>query len=794
KEKKEIKEKIKEQEEQKVQREKALSSGTASPNNQYPIPNNQLYRTGDLARWLPDGNIECLGRIDHQVKIRGFRIELGEIENRLLTHPEIKEAVVLDRESKDGDKTLSAYYVAGNTRQPNSGPQSPANLKDFLSHYLPDYMIPSFFTGMEKIPITPSGKVDRKALAQLQIVNLQSQTYIAPRNEIEEKMAEIWTDILTIPREEIGIDSDFFQLGGHSLRATIMVSKIHKEFNVKLPLAEVFRKSSIRTLSDTIKEFTEENYSSLEPVEKKDYYTLSSAQKRMYFLQQMALNSIAYNMPLILPVTPGGVSPERLEDAFRRLIRRHESLRTSFELLGETPIQRVLDMVDFKLDYYDISSQSESETKSGIQLPATTRGAINGVDTVEKIVKGFMRPFDLSRAPLIRTGLIKQTDDNFLLLVDTHHIVSDGTSHILLREDFFSLYNNKELKPLRLQYKDFSGWQNKVIEKGGLKIQEDYWLETLHGEIPRLNLYTDKKRPEVFSFAGADYRFHLGQEETAGLKSLAANCGGTLYMNLLAVLNILFYKYSGQTDIAIGSGIAGRPHIDLQQIVGMFINTLAMRNNPQGDHSYRTFLSAVIDRSIQAFQNQDIQFEELVDKLDPPRDPSRNPLFDISMVVQNFRVPGESVSPEFIAPHEDIVENIVENPASPELDKTTSKFDITFFITETVDKIRIGIEYYTAIFNQATIQRLAAHFKNIVKTVINDPEIKLDEIVIISEKEKQQLLYDFNDTTREYPAEKTIHQLFEEQVERTPDSVSTVGSIQPSPVLHHTTYHLPPTT
>ncbi|MCP4157139.1 MAG: non-ribosomal peptide synthetase, partial [bacterium] len=325
----------------------------------------------------------------------------------------------------------------------------------------------------------------------------------------------------------------------------------------------------------------------------------------------------------------------------------------------------------------------------------------------------------------------------------------------------------------KLQYKDYSEWQNNAIETGALKTQEDYWLDLYRGEIPRLNLLTDKKRPEVFSFAGAKYHDQLDAEETAGLRTLATDSGGTLYMNILAALNTLFFKYTGQTDIIIGSGIAGRPHADLQQIVGMFVNTLAMRNTPQGDKSYRTFLETVIDGSIRAFQNQDVQFEELVDRLAPPRDPSRNPLFDISMVVQNFQV-GKTAYRKRITPKKEITENQSE-PAPAHI---TSKFDITFFIIETVDTIGIHIEYYTGIFKQTTIQRLTTHLKNIVKTVINNPEIKLDEIIIISEKEKQQVLYEFNDTSREYPGEKTIHQLFEEQVERTPDSVSAVGSRQ----------------
>ncbi|MCP4151950.1 MAG: amino acid adenylation domain-containing protein, partial [bacterium] len=729
-------------------------------------PEARFYRTGDLARWLPDGSIEFLGRIDHQVKIRGYRIELGEIENRLLTHPEIKEAVVLDREAKDGEKTLCAYYVAESTQLPAPG------IRTYLSQFLPDYMLPAFFLKLEKLPLTANGKIDRNALSQLQIHNIQSLTHIAPRNDIEKKLTGIWTGILDRQKENISIDDNFFDIGGHSLKATVMMSKIHKEFNVKLPLAEIFNKYSIRTLSDTIREFKQEKYSFLEPLEKKEYYTLSSAQKRMFFLQQMDLNSTAYNMPLILPlpVTPAGVGPvtpagimgtvtlERLQETLRKLIRRHESLRTTFELLGETPIQRVHDNVDFNIAYYDIAGSGEN------------------INTVESIVTDFIKPFDLTLPPLIRSGLIKQEDGNLLFLVDLHHIISDGTSRKILTDDFFSFLNHREPGPLKLQYKDFAGWQNDLIENQGIKTQQDYWLDLYRGEIPRLNLFTDKKRPEVFSFAGSNYHVVLEPEDTAGFKALAAACGGTLYMNILAALNALFYKYTGQTDIIIGSGIAGRHRNDLQEIVGMFINTLAMRNYPRGAKNYHSFFSEVINRSILAFENQDVQFEELVEKLDPPRDPSRNPLFDISMVVQNFRAAGESAPLEFASPPGGIAKKLFFS----QLIHRTSKFDITFFITETAHDIHLDIEYYTGIFKPTTIQRLAAHFKNILKAVINNPEVKLDDIVMLSEPEKHQLLYEFNDTSREYPAEKTIHQLFEQQVERTPDNICTVGKEEPA--------------
>ncbi|MCP4218505.1 MAG: amino acid adenylation domain-containing protein, partial [bacterium] len=751
-----------------------------------PVTDGVYYKSGDLARWLPDGNIEFLGRIDHQVKIRGFRIEMGEIENRISSHPGINEAVVLARGEASEGKFLCAYFVVGGDWQPGT------NLKRFLDEFLPDYMIPSYFVEMEKMPLTPNGKVDRKALANQQISHSQSEKqYTAPRNEAEEKLSGIWADILDLETQCIGIDDNFFDLGGHSLRATIMVSKIHKEFSVKIPLAEVFKHSSIRELAAMITGCKEDKYSALEPVEKQDHYGLSSAQKRIYFLQQMDANSTAYNMPIILPLTPDSAAGASLppaglpagqraalptprggalgtpmglrakvEAAFRQLIRRHESLRTAFELPGEEPIQRIHDTVDFEVEYYDLTG--------------------DGTTSLESIVRDFVKPFDLSRAPLLRSRFIKLPEEKNILLVDTHHIISDGTSHMILAEDFFSYYNGKELKPLKLQYKDFCGWQNRVIEEGELKTQEDYWLELFQGEIPELNLFTDYKRPAVFTFDGAKHRMNLEPEDTAAFRALAADCGGTLYMNLLAALNTLFYKYSGQNDIIIGSGVAGRPHADLQHIVGMFVNTLAMRNYPQEDKGYRSFLTEVVDNSIQAFQNQDVQFEELVDKLEVRRNPARNPLFDLSMVVQNFRQSENTVWNDGAGGPVG-TENIEGMPSTESFVKSTAKFDITFFIAESADDFQIEMEYYTGIFKPATIQRLETHFKNLVKAVIGNPDITLKDIDILSEKEKHQLLYEWNDTDREYSAHKTIHQLFEEQVERSPDGIAAIGPY-PSPL------------
>jgi fengycin family lipopeptide synthetase D len=684
-----------------------------------PPGRRRLYKTGDLARWLWDGNVEFLGRIDYQVKIRGFRIELGEIESRLSRHESIREAVVIDRENREGDRYLCAYINFGSV----SG-LTHAEMKEYLSRVVPDYMVPAYFVQLDEIPLTSSGKVDRKKLPEPETA--ASEGYTPPGNRVEEALVKIWSEVLGVDVLP-GIEANFFDLGGHSLKATILTSRIHKELDVKVPLAEVFKRQTIRELAGYIRETGQTKYAVVEPLEKKEYYALSSAQKRLYFLQQMAPGSTGYNMPLVLSMGKE-LEREKLESTLKKLIARHESLRTSFGTVNDIPVQEIHDRVEFEMEYYDLAGH-------------------------------FIRPFDLSCAPLMRSGLIRHPDGNHTWMVDMHHIVSDGTSHTILTEDFTALYNGEELEPLPLQYKDFSGWQNHLFASGAIKVQEDYWLE-----IPRLQLPGDYKRPEVFTFAGANFNFMPDREDGVRFGALAARNGGTLYMNILALLNTLFYKYTGQTDIIVGTGIAGRPHADLQRIIGMFVNTLAMRSYPKGEKTYEEFLKEVIAHSIAAFENQDVQFEELVDKLDLERDASRNPVFDMMMVVQNFGKAGKGVSP---SGEERAVE--YENP--------TAKFDMTFYVHEIGEDIFINIEYYTAVFKRDTIACLVRHFKNVIKEVVSNPAVKLEDIDMVSAEEKKQVLYEFNDTATDYPGDKTIHRLFEEQAAKTPDHIAVVGAV-----------------
>ncbi|MCK4260471.1 MAG: amino acid adenylation domain-containing protein [Halanaerobiales bacterium] len=711
---------------------------------QHNIPGEIMYRTGDLARWLHDGNIEFLGRIDHQVKIRGFRIELGEIENCLMNYENIKEVVVIDRKDENGNKYLCAYIVA--RREINGIELTSKKLREYLSKNLPDYMIPSYFVQLKKIPLNKNGKLDRKALSEPEGNIRTGVAYEAPRNEVEEKLASIWMEVLAV--EKVGINDDFFDLGGHSLKVTILVSKIHKEFDVGIPLDEVFKRPTIKEFAAYIQNSEQNLFSSIQLVPEREYYETSSAQKRMYMLQQFDLNSTSYNIPAVF-VIKGNLDLERLENAFKGLIERHETLRTSFETLNDKIIQRINKEVEFRVEY----------------IEKADRG-------IEEIVNEFVRAFDLTKTPLFRVGVTRLKLDEHILMFDMHHIISDGTSMGILVDEFANLYESKDLDVLRIQYKDYAEWQNELLKAESMKKQEEYWInrfsdDARYNAIPVLNMPTDYARPIKQNYEGDSIRFVLNKELTKELKRIAKKTNSTLYMVLLSVVNILLSKYSGQEDIIVGSPIAGRPHADLEKIIGMFVNTLAMRNNPEGIKSYEEFINEVKENVLKAYENQDYQFEELVDKLNLRRNINRNPLFDVMFVLQNMQLQNF-----------DNGEFRVENLELRRYDyhNKISKFDLTFYASEVAsidadNVIILNLEYSVRLFKRETVERMISYFQNILKEVVANSKIKLSEIKMLSDEKRDKILYEFNNTYSDYPRDKTIHQLFEEQVEKTPGNI-----------------------
>ncbi|KAF6583537.1 non-ribosomal peptide synthetase [Paenibacillus sp. EKM211P] len=690
----------------------------------------RCYRTGDLVRWNADGTLEYKGRIDAQVKIRGYRIELGEVEAQLLKLEAVREAVVIAREDEQGQKQLCAYVVTHADVQLSE-------LRSALNRELPSYMVPSYFVQLEQLPLTPNGKVDRRALPRPEGGISSGAEYVPPQNQLQAQLVIIWKEVLEI--ERIGIKDNFFEAGGHSLRATHVISLIHKQLHKNVQLKDLFQHPTIEQFAQVIEALEQTTYESIPVSENKPFYAVSSAQKRMYILNQLDGAGISYNIPGALTLI-GSLDHKALDNAFRQLIDRHETLRTSFETMNGEPVQRVHNEVSFRVELIHAPGADQRET--------------------DELVHGFVQPFNLEQAPLFRAGLIEISPEHHILLLDMHHIISDGTSINVLIQDFIHLYAGDTLPSLRIQYKDYAAWQREQQQSERYQEQEDYWLNTFAGELPVLDIPTDYPRPAVRSFEGDVLEFTLDQRQSEGLKSIAMQTESTLYMVLLAAYTALLSQYSGQEDIIVGSPIAGRPHADLGNLIGMFVNTLAIRNYPEGGKTFRDYVLEVKDNALKAFEHQDYPFEELVEKLGVDRDLSRNPLFDTMFALQNLEQTEQQLAELQLAPY----------PS----EQTTAKFDLSLFAQEDGEQIACGFQYGTRLYKRETIERLAVHLQQLINVVIEQPEIALAAIEMVSTQEKEQLVKQFSTTAADspYPRDQLMHVLFEEQVAQSPDRLA----------------------
>lgn len=685
----------------------------------------KMYRTGDLVRLNEAGDLEFLGRIDNQVKIRGFRIELGEIEACLQKHKAVSQAVVVDKIDSQGYKYLCAYVLLKDKIS------SARILREHLLKDLPSYMVPVFFVEIDEMPITPNGKVDRKALPEPDENNIINNEYAEPEDELQEALVAMWKDILEIP--VVSIDDSFFELGGHSLNASILASKIFSSFKVNIPLEEIFKSPTIRAISKFISNSSISTIEEIKPAEEREYYPLSSAQNRLFMLNTMDKNNISYNNPIIINMS-GNVDIDKLERAFKLLIKRQESLRTSFKLINDEPAQKIWKDIDFKLDRVDASEFN--------------------IDDI------LVEPFDLSKAPLFKAKFITLPDNKYVLFMDFHHIIFDGTSLGIVLKELTKLYNDESLEALNINYKDYAVWQQEYLNSDALKKQEDFWSNMFRDELPVLNLPTDFPRPGFKSFEGERISFEIDKKLTQKLKALSNANSSTLYMVLFSAYNILLSKYSNQEDIIVGSPSAGRQLTDLHDIVGMFVNTLAFRNYPKGDIRYTDFLKEIKENTLRAYANQDYPLEDLVSKLNLNRDPSRNPLFDTIFVLQNEEIGNLDIDglkcDSYI------------------LEYQGSKVDLLLEATERENGISFIFEYCSKLFKKETIERMAKHFTNILEEIIDEPELRLSQINMMSIAETEQILNEFNDTYSIYPRNKTIHELFEAQAAKKPNKPAVI--------------------
>ncbi|MEK4043597.1 amino acid adenylation domain-containing protein [Paenibacillus sp. FSL H8-0048] len=709
-------------------------------------PGQRIYKTGDRAKWLPDGNIAFLGRLDNQVKIRGYRVEPGEIETSLLLCSAVTEAAVVAGEDPEGSKYLCAYVVC-------AGPSAVPEIRDFLNEHLPGYMIPSVIVPLAKLPLTRNGKIDRKQLPAPASLEEPAVLFREPGSAAEKQLAEIWREVLN--REQVGADDHFFASGGHSLKAMLLISRINRSFQVELPLREIFQAPTVSRLAARIEFLMEHGRSDSKgdgtaipyAVPRAEGYPASASQKRMYVLHQMMQEGIGYNVPLVLRAE-GTVDACRLETALNLLIQKHEALRTSFHMVNGELVQRIAEDVRLRIEYREAADEAEA----GCQVQA------------------LIRPFILNQAPLMRAAVIEGKDSSVFLVLDIHHIVTDGVSSgILLRElsrfyeaaatidpqDASRLQELSRLPETRLDYKDYAAWQQERLGSEALREQEAYWLEQLRGDIPVLNVAADYPRPPVQSFAGDRLSCKADQQLYERLQRTAADNGATLYMILLAGYQVLLSKYSGQEDILVGTPIAGRQHADVQNMVGMFVNTLVMRGYPRGSLSFREYLEEVKAGALGAYEHQEVPFEDLVEKVQMTRDMSRNPLFDTMFALQNMEQ-----SPL-------VLNGVTFREA--EYEYPVSKFDLTLTAEEGEEGLRFEWEYAVKLFKQATVARMAEHYVHILEQVTENPDQRLSAVELATIQEQEEILKVFNDTSVPYPADKCIHELFAEQVKRTPD-------------------------
>ena len=694
------------------------------------IPNTIMYKTGDLGMFCSDGKILCLGRSDNQIKIRGLRIELGEIEEKLSEIPDVKACAVVKKVDDSTHEFLCAYYTSEDDEIPVS------QIRKHLQKYLPDYMVPQYFTKMDNLPYTPNGKIDAKKLPMPE-VKVEKKKIILPRNDIDKKLIDILKELLNV--SAISIDDNFFELGGDSLSAINLCTQIQNEFNCQVFVKDILEKPIVQNLSDAISNIINSvKKETITPVAKAEFYEVSSAQKRMYFASQMAGdNSILYNIPGGF-VLDGKVDIAKLEKCLKALINRHESLRTYFELHNDNVVQKIKNNIDFKLE---IIKDKE-------------------IDDLNSIFVDLIKPFDLSKAPLFRAKLITFKSGQSSLFVDMHHIISDGTSLSILVDELCKLYNDEQLPELNITYKDYAEFENGKINSGALKEAENYWLRQFENDLPILNLPTQHPRPNVQSFEGKRINTIINQETMNKIIDLANELEVTPYMIMFACYYILLSKYSSQEDIVVGTPIVARDIVDTYSLIGMFVNSLAIRENINSKLTFKELILNLRRHLLSSYKYQTYPFDELVAKLNIKRDTSRNPLFDTMFVYQNngFRpMHFNGVKSEYFIP-----------------DTHISKFDLSLEVIPTENGAKLSFEYATKLFDEDFIIAMKEHYLNIIDTVLNDNTITIGNLNMLSEAEKDIILNHFNNTKTNYPKNKTIAQIFEEQVKQTPDKTAIV--------------------
>ncbi|KEO82736.1 non-ribosomal peptide synthetase [Tumebacillus flagellatus] len=706
---------------------------------------DRVYRTGDLGRYLPDGNVEYIGRRDNQVKVRGIRVELAEIESAMVELPGVREAVVTARTEEEGDCTLIAYFTASDEQE-----VSVERLRANLQQKLPDAMIPSQFHLLAEMPLLPNGKVDRKGLQALAVEAKpeRGRVYVEPRTETEQSLASIWADVLRV--DKVGVHDSFFTLGGHSLLAMQVLSRVREETGVRVTLQDFFTKPTVEELAIHLDSVALAD--AIPPqhrivrVPEQARYELSHAQSRLWFLQQLDPANVSYHMPYSV-VLRGALDLGAFETAVQRMAARHEILRTVFVEEDGVPYQVIREHGTLPISYEDLTHLSAAE-----QVERTRNWTAEDART----------PFSLTEGPLMRMMLLRTGADEFLFYLNTHHIISDGWSTGLFVQEVAELYHallhgqEADLQPAALRYVDFAAWQNEQLAAGQLDNEEAYWLNTLAKPLPTLNLPLDFERPAVLTDTGAQFRYPLDAGLVEQAREFAAGEEASLFMVMLAAYHLLLHRLSGDEDIIVGTPTAGRTARELESLLGVFINMLSIRAHFDRDASFRSLLQQVKARCLEAFDHQTYPFDRLIEKVQPERDLSRSAVFSTMFVFENtpfaLQLPGLEVSPA-------------------EIHRLSSQFDLALKVLEHDGETSLYFEYNPDLFLPSTVAKMAEQYVMLLAFVLNDAEQGLYEADLLTAADRQ-VYADMNDTDAAYDLNHLLLDAFVEQAEAHPERIA----------------------
>ncbi|CAI1873256.1 non-ribosomal peptide synthetase [Serratia marcescens] len=703
-------------------------------------PGGRMYRTGDVARYLANGDIEYLGRNDQQVKIRGFRIECGEIEAVLATHPAVREAVV-DARAVGDDKRLVAWVVpaADVAEETLAGA-----LRQHVSAALPDYMVPSAWVVVAALPLSPNGKLDRRALPEPQ--GAQSQAaYEAPQGEHETLLAGIWRELLNV--EQVGRHDNFFELGGHSLLAVRLTNRL-QQVEWQLPLQTLFANPTLLALAQQLRR-TDEALPPIEAMPRGAALPLSFAQQRLWFLTQLEGLSETYHIPLALNLR-GELDLPAWRQSLDALYVRHEALRSRFVTVEGQPQAHILPADALPLTVHDLRGQQDAQSQARQLAQRLTEA-----------------PFDLTQGPLVRAALIRLADEEHLFLLICHHIISDGWSTGILLRELGALYgafrrsDADPLPPLTLQYPDYAAWQRRYLTPERLAAQAQYWRETLSDAPALLTLPTDRPRPTVQSFNGGEVPIAIDAELTQALRQFSRQHGGTLFMTVLAAWSLVLARMAGQQELVIGTPEANRGRLETESLVGFFVSTLALRIDLRDDPDLPTLIARIRHTVLAAQENRDLPFEQVVELVNPPRHLGYTPLFQVMLAwqdgsVRDISLPGLQAE-------------------SAELGYQIAKYDLTLDLAERDEQISGTLNFATALFDRATAERYGVYLVQVLRAMATNATQPASHLDLLPAAERELLLYGWNRTAEVYPAQSSAHVLFEQWAQRTPDAVAVVN-------------------